>query len=853
MRTRFRLPRWTTMATGVIALCGLHAAPASAQEQLFFPWRDNVKNVIIQKINNENVRIDIATWYLTSREITNALVNRHRAGVTVRVIGDRVSIFEIDANTRREFEFLATNGVPIRLRYNPTSFPFIMHWKSGLFVGQGIFEFGSANWTTFELEPESATNYKDETAMFTDDTAIVAAARSRFDQFWADTTNFLDWPVAYERETGQPWTAPMTIDRTRLEPDVAGPSTMIWEQGTVLNNRMTTEINAETQGIDMVLYRLTVPNITSALVNRLNAGVPVRIIVEPTQYRQKDWPEYELTRARVDQLWVAGAQIKKRVHQGLTHMKVLITSRYGMHGSSNFTKNWQRDHNYFIPSLTKPALYNTLRDEFDRMWADDVNYGDFYPEPPAAPALRTPADLQTGVSTTPRLEWNRSFWAVAFDVYMGTSSSNMTFQGRVNASLTENPPATYSFTPSVALQPGTRYFWKVVARTFAADVDPSLVAHSATRSFTTTGTGGGGGGSGPFGGTPAPLPGTIQAENFDEGGQAVAYNDASAGNSGGKYRSTDVDIENTGDAGGGFNVGWMSVGEWLKYTVNVTAAGTYDLEFRLASAGGGGTFHLESNGTNKTGTLSIPNTGGWQNWTTVRATGVSLASGQQVFRIVMDSAGPSGAVMNLNHIRVVSNGEPPPPPPPPAPEIVIYAADVPDANLHGNWGKAGDATAAAGVKLQSNDLGGATLGAPLASPTDYVDVTFQAEAGVRYRLWLRVNAENDSKWNDSMYVQFSGAVNASGTPIYRIGTTQGLNVNQATCSSCVPAGWGWHNGAYWLPDTGEVRFAATGTQTMRIQIREDGVRLDQIVLSPTQYLTTAPGPKTNDTTIVPKP
>jgi hypothetical protein len=61
------------------------------------------------------------------REITYALVQRHRVGIPVRVLGDRVSIFEIDPLTRREFEYLATNGIPIRLPYNPTSFPYIMH------------------------------------------------------------------------------------------------------------------------------------------------------------------------------------------------------------------------------------------------------------------------------------------------------------------------------------------------------------------------------------------------------------------------------------------------------------------------------------------------------------------------------------------------------------------------------------------------------------------------------------------------------------------------------------------------------------------------------------------------------
>ena len=49
----------------------------------------------------------------------------------------------------------------------------------------------------------------------------------------------------------------------------------------------------------------------------------------------------------------------------------------------------------------------------------------------------------------------------------------------------------------------------------------------------------------PYGGTPVALPGLVQAENFDIGAEGVAYHDATPGNKGGAYRSTDVDIEPT--------------------------------------------------------------------------------------------------------------------------------------------------------------------------------------------------------------------------------------------------------------------------------------------------------------------
>jgi hypothetical protein len=48
----------------------------------------------------------------------------------------------------------------------------------------------------------------------------------------------------------------------------------------------------------------------------------------------------------------------------------------------------------------------------------------------------------------------------------------------------------------------------------------------------------------------------VQAENFDAGGSRVAYVDTTTGNSGGQYRNTDVDVQSTRDAGGGYNIGW---------------------------------------------------------------------------------------------------------------------------------------------------------------------------------------------------------------------------------------------------------------------------------------------------------
>jgi endonuclease/exonuclease/phosphatase family metal-dependent hydrolase len=165
--------------------------------------------------------------------------------------------------------------------------------------------------------------------------------------------------------------------------------------------------------------------------------------------------------------------------------------------------------------------------------------------------------------------------------------------------------------------------------------------------------------SGPV--APREIPGTIEAEHFDNGGNGSAYWDSTGGNSGNQYRSTDVDIESCNE--GGYDVGWTSAGEWLRYTVTIAAAGTYNFDFRVASVGGG-TLHVRINGLDKTGAVSVPSTGGWQTWTTIRKT-VTLDAGTQAMQVVFDTGN-----VNLNHVSVWSapDSNPPPPPPPPPPQ-----------------------------------------------------------------------------------------------------------------------------------------------------------------------------------------
>ena len=172
------------MTSNVAAAC----VPQTTAERICFSAIENVTDVLVQRINAENVRLDISSWYLSEHSVSIAIANRFAAGVPVRLMGDRGAIFEADPNTKNEFYWLANQGVPIRLRVNPTYFPEINHWKMALFVGQGIVEFGSGNFAPTELAPVNSTNYSDETELFTDDPVLVGAFKTKFDVMWNDTT-----------------------------------------------------------------------------------------------------------------------------------------------------------------------------------------------------------------------------------------------------------------------------------------------------------------------------------------------------------------------------------------------------------------------------------------------------------------------------------------------------------------------------------------------------------------------------------------------------------------------------------------------------------------------------------------
>ncbi|MBK8808270.1 MAG: cellulase family glycosylhydrolase [Bacteroidales bacterium] len=142
------------------------------------------------------------------------------------------------------------------------------------------------------------------------------------------------------------------------------------------------------------------------------------------------------------------------------------------------------------------------------------------------------------------------------------------------------------------------------------------------------------------------IPGIVEAENYDEGGEGIAYYDASLGNAGNKYRTDNVDIEATTDISAGFNLGWTDTGDWLEYSINAKGAGDYSIELRVAANGAAGSFRLLLDGEVIVPITSVASTGGWQTWITLALPDkVTIAEGNHILRLEIVSGG-----FNLNNI-----------------------------------------------------------------------------------------------------------------------------------------------------------------------------------------------------------
>ena len=134
-------------------------------------------------------------------------------------------------------------------------------------------------------------------------------------------------------------------------------------------------------------------------------------------------------------------------------------------------------------------------------------------------------------------------------------------------------------------------------------------------------------------------------------------------------------------------------------------------------------------------------------------------------------------VLSLFALSAVSAG---------AQEVVLHSTDV--TTMKGNWTRVSDSSAASSQRMSSADNGWSSTSNALSSPASYFEASFTAQAWVKYRVWVRLRATNNSKWNESIWIQFGDSLNPSGNAAYRIGTTSAILMNLEQCSGCGVSG-----------------------------------------------------------------
>jgi phosphatidylserine/phosphatidylglycerophosphate/cardiolipin synthase-like enzyme len=444
---RRRIPR--IIICGVLCLAVVAAwrpTPLRALEGFCDPSYQDCRTPLLQLIANERVGIDIAFWFMEDARYTTALINKFKSGVPVRVIVDPRANVKNPLNADRLAE-LAAAGIPMRQRTASG----ILHWKAAIFAGQGTVEFGGANYSVWAWVPASPyQNYTDEVIRFTEQPSLVNTFMTRFDDIWTNLSSYRNY-------------ANILSTPVRRYPIFPKDPSLNFPPAEDYGARAVKRYNAETTRIDVIMYRITDRRHADAMIAAVQRGIPVRLITEPTSYRDANYIWHSWN---VDRMYMAGVQIKQRQHAGLNHGKLVLLSSQGMaiFGSSNWTSassTSQEEHNQF---LVDAAAFSALKQQFLRKWNNSTGIVEnvpFVPQPPGTPTYVAPASA-TRQATTVKLQWMTGKWAHKADVYFGTSSTPPLLARDVPVM----PSTTASYTLPT-LQAGRTYYWKIVSKTMA--------------------------------------------------------------------------------------------------------------------------------------------------------------------------------------------------------------------------------------------------------------------------------------------------------------------------------------------------------------------------------------------------
>jgi phosphatidylserine/phosphatidylglycerophosphate/cardiolipin synthase-like enzyme len=626
-------------------------------------------------------------------------------------------------------------------------------------------------------------------------------------------------------------------------------------------NELLTRIQAENIGIDVGAWFFEDGRITAELVRRKQAGVPVRIIGDHDAERQ-----HPINTTLLDQMGAAGIPIRQKASGGIEHWKMMLFAGQNVvyFGSANYSDD------AFVPNdpyrdfvdetiyLTNdPSVVNSFKTKYDSAWIDTSNYVDYANAPNSSLARRYPV-----YSLDPDLNWapasgtasyrSRSVAAYTaenqrIDVIMYRITDQAHVDALINKFRSGVPVRIYTEQAMYRdiTQPWHSYS---VDRLYRAGIPIKDRAHAG--------------------------------QNHEKMVLLYGQRMTIFGSSNMTSKSSDSQHEHNYFTKKS-NIFTYFVDQFARKWNNSNPLGAPETKPFTPLAPDAPVYKSPGDGTSvaTTGVKLTWYGGPWAHLYDVyfgtspdpplyaadRALGPSLTtSTNQSFTLptlspgvtyywkivskTMAQMGRSGAVRSFT-----TGGAVPPPPPSPtsANTIVLWAAGVSSAQIHGDWAVGAD-SGAGSKSIWNRDRGRAKIAPALAAPANYFEMTFPANAGTPYHLWIRMRAQGNSLANDSVHVQFNRSVNSGGTPIMRIGTTSSAEpVLQAGPSGPAPVGWGWTDngwGSLGVP----IYFSASGTQTIRIQQREDGAIIDQIVLSPDVYLSTAPGLRSGDSTILPR-
>ena len=452
-----RLPRLALVV--VLSLLALTARPVDAQtpvlapqERLCDPSFEDCRADILTYIQQETVAIDMAYWMMTDARYANALVAAWNRGVRIRLLMDPRCAPSHPACVAQNDQLRAA-GIPMRQRQESG----ILHWKAVIFAGQGQVEFAGTNYAPFEMTPEIPfVNYTDEIVAFTKDPSLVQSFMTKFDDMWTSETEFAD-----HANVTRPLLRSFPV--SPIDPELNFPP------DESFRTRSVAAYDAEPKQIDVVMFRITDGAHPDAMLRALARGVPVRLITDETEYRNRS---RLMDAYYVDLMHANGVTVRFDAHHGINHQKSVALHGTGMSiiGSSNWTDASdasQREHNYFT---VKPWIHEWLTAQFERKWNNGSGFAEtkpFVPLPPDEPVYNAPANGTSGMPVEgAAISWGAGPWAHKYDIYFGTSPN----PPLLHADRQLGPSQSSSDNRVMGLpvlQPGTTYYWKVVSKTMA--------------------------------------------------------------------------------------------------------------------------------------------------------------------------------------------------------------------------------------------------------------------------------------------------------------------------------------------------------------------------------------------------